>query len=93
MQIRSENDTVYLSGDITVQTLNRNLAARFASTVSLPEITKMDFSGVGRADSAALSLIFDMLRQKKHENIGLIALPVQIRELSELYEVQQWLTL
>lgn len=50
----------------------------------------VDLSGVGRADSACVSLLLDALRRPDGKII-LQGIPESVRTLSELYEIKDWL--
>lgn len=89
MKTEIRDGTLYLSGDVTVKTLTAAAFARFREQCRLKDTAAIDLSGVGRADSACVSLLLDALRQ--NGETALRGIPESVRTLSELYEIKDWL--
>ena len=90
MQTEIRNGTLYISGDVTVKTLTASAFARFEQQCRLKDTDRIDFSQVGKADSACVSLLLDALRRPDGK-ITLQGIPESVRTLSELYEIKDWL--
>ena len=63
MQTEIRNGTLYISGDVTVKTLTASAFARYEQQCCLKETDSIDFSQVGKADSACVSLLLNALRR------------------------------
>ena len=63
MQTEIRNGTLYISGDVTVKTLTASAFARYEQQCRLKETDSIDFSQVGKADSACVSLLLNALRR------------------------------
>lgn len=81
---------LHLGGDITVKTITAAAHSRFEQQCRLKDITVLDLSGVGRADSACLSLLLAALRLRP-EGLAFQNLPEAVRALAELYEINDWI--
>ena len=90
MHTEFNNETLRVSGDITVKTLTGETFERFQQQCRLNGIVAVDFSGVNHADSACVSLLLEILRRRK-DSIRLTGIPESVRALSELYEIKDWL--
>lgn len=90
MHTELNNGTLHISGDVTVKTLTAAAFTRFRQQCRLKDTRAVDLSGVGRADSACVSLLLEILRRRK-DSIGLTGIPESVRALSELYEIKDWL--
>ncbi|WP_107825313.1 STAS domain-containing protein [Neisseria sicca] len=90
MQTELRDGTLHISGDITVKTLTATAFTRFRQQCRLKDTRAVDLSGVGRADSACVSLLLDALRRPDGK-ITLQGIPESVRTLSELYEIKDWL--
>ena len=64
MQSETRDNTVYVAGEVSVQTVNQAALAQFTQQCRQPEIHAIDLSQITRADSACLSLLLTALRQK-----------------------------
>lgn len=89
MNSKVQNGTLYLSGDITVKTVNVVAYQQFQQACQ-QNIHTLDLAGVTQADSACISLLLAALRQAPHRP-ALHHLPAAVQALSELYEIQDWL--
>ena len=69
---------LYLSGDVSVQTLD---AAAYRQ-----------WKGVTRADSTALALMIAALRARGQSSLQWRNLPESVRLLAELYEIEEWIS-
>ena len=92
MQSETRDNTVYVAGEVSVQTVNQAALARFAQQCRQPAIHAVDLSRITRADSACLSLIFTALRQKAQGSLKIRNLPPSVRDLAQLYEIEEWIT-
>lgn len=90
MQSDIRQDTLFISGDVTVKTLTDAAYARFQQQCRLKEIVRIDFSGVGRADSACVSLLLTALRLKP-QAVSFANVPESVQALADLYELKDWL--
>lgn len=94
MNCTRNNGTLYLNGDITVNTLDGQAAAACLDALD-STVHSIDLGGVGRADSACLSLILSLQRRHRQlHNGGRLAvcrLPAPVSALAELYEIRSWL--
>jgi len=57
-----------------------------------PEIHAIDLSQITRADSACLSLLLTALRQKTQGSLKIHNPPASVRDLAQLYEIEEWIT-
>ena len=89
MNSKVQNGTLYLSGEITVKTVNVAAYQQFQQACQ-QNIHTLDLAGVTQADSACISLLLAALRQASHRPV-LHHLPAAVQALSELYEIQDWL--
>ena len=80
---------LYVSGEVSVRTLDKAAYACFAAQCGQPETHSADFGGVEKADSACIALLMAALRTKG--SLKLQSLPPSVRTLAELYEVEPWL--
>ena len=90
MHTEFNNETLRVSGDITVKTLTGEAFERFQQQCRLNGIVAVDFGGVKRADSACVSLLLEVLRGC-NGSVRLTGMPESVRALSELYEIIYWL--
>ncbi|MDO4878455.1 MAG: STAS domain-containing protein [Neisseria sp.] len=88
MNSEIRDGVLHLSGDITVKTVQADTCRRFAQDCG-GDISAVDLSGVGRADSACLSLLLSLLR-RKGRSPELRNLPPSVNALAELYEIRDW---
>ena len=92
MQSEIRDNTVYVQGEVSVQTVNRAALAQFAQQCRQPEIHAIDLSQISRADSACLSLLLTDLRQRTQGSLKIHNLPPSVRDLAQLYEIEEWIT-
>lgn len=78
-----------LSGDITVKTVDEAALRRLRRLLG-QKPTEADLSAVGRADSACLCLLLEILRGSCG---SLRRVPAAVRDLAGLYEVREWMNL
>ena len=90
MQTEIRNGTLYISGDVTVKTLTASAFARYEQQCRLKETDSIDFSQVGKADSACVSLLLNALR-RTDKKPTIQNIPDSVRALAELYEIKDWL--
>jgi phospholipid transport system transporter-binding protein len=91
-----EGNRLRISGAVTVATVNALLeqcAVAFAADRGQGDLSgsplEMDLSGVTEADSAAIALLFEWMRQARSQNASLIftGLPDVLATLAALYGV------
>lgn len=90
MQTQVQENTLYLSGEISVRTLNIECYQRFVHTIQQDNIRVLNWQNISKADSAALSLLLATLRIESkivHQN-----LPEILQSLAELYDIQDWIS-
>ena len=87
MQSEIRDNIVYVAGEVSVQTVNQAALAQFTQQCRQPEIHAVDLSQITRADSACLSL----LRQKAQGSLKIHNLPASVRDLAQLYEIEEWI--
>ena len=92
MQSEIRDNTVYVQGEVSVQTVDKTTLAQFAQQCGQPEIHAIDCSQITRADSACLSLLLTALRQREQGSLKIHNLPPSVRDLAQLYEIEEWIT-
>ena len=92
MQSAIRDNIVYVQGEVSVQTVDKTTLAQFAQQCGQPEIHAIDLSQITRADSACLSLLLTALRQREQGSLKIHNLPPSVRDLAQLYEIEEWIT-
>ena len=92
MQSEIRDNIVYVAGEVSVQTVDKTTLAQFAQQCGQPEIHAIDCSQITRADSACLSLLLTALRQREQGSLKIHNLPPSVRDLAQLYEIEEWIT-
>ena len=94
MNSESREQTVCVSGDVTVNTVTAPLYRNYCQQLAaLGTDIRVDFSGVGTADSACLSLLAAAWRQSRNgAAVSFSAIPPSVALLAELYDVQDWIS-
>ena len=92
MQSEIRDNIVYIQGEVSVQTVDKTTLAQFARQCGQPEIHTIDCSQITRADSACLSLLLTALRQREQGSLKIHNLPPSVRDLAQLYEIEEWIT-
>ena len=92
MQSAIRDNIVYVQGEVSVQTVDKTTLAQFARQCRQPEIHAIDLSQITRADSACLSLLLTALRQREQGSLKIHNLPPSVRDLAQLYEIEEWIT-
>ena len=92
MQSEIRDNIVYVQGEVSVQTVSKTTLAQFAQQCGQPEIHAIDCSQITRADSACLSLLLTALRQREQGSLKIHNLPPSVRDLAQLYEIEEWIT-
>ena len=92
MQSEIRENIVYVAGEVSVQTINQAALAQFTQQCRQPEIHATDLSQITRADSACLSLLLTALRQKTQGSLKIHNPPASVRDLAQLYEIEEWIT-
>lgn len=82
---------LFLSGDITVQTVNAAAFAQFESQCRQNGWHTLDLGGITRADSTCLSLLLTAKRRYSG-SLNIRQLPPAVRLLAELYEIETWIS-
>ena len=90
MNCEIRDGILHLDGEITVKTVHGNAYRQFVQ-LSGGDIKAVDLSAVSRADSACLSLLLSVLR-RNGSRPELRHMPPAVADLSELYEVREWIT-
>ena len=89
MNSNIRDGVLYLSGNITVKTVNLAAYQQFKHACQ-QNIQAIDLANVQHADSACVSLLLSALRCT-HTRPALHNLPASVVALSALYEIQDWL--
>lgn len=89
MKSEIRNVGIYVSGEISVRSMNTAVYQKFTQEVQNENIQYVDFSGITRADSTCLSLL--LILQKHSTRLTIKHLPKTVAHLAALYEVQDWL--
>ncbi len=92
MQSEIRDNIVYVAGEVSVQTVDKTTLAQFVQQCGQPEIHAIDCSQITRADSACLSLLLTALRQREQGSLKIHNLPPSVRDLAQLYEIEEWIT-
>lgn len=92
MQSEIRDNIVYVAGEVSVQTVDKTTLAQFAQQCGQPEIHAIDCSQITRVDSACLSLLLTALRQREQGSLKIHNLPPSVRDLAQLYEIEEWIT-
>lgn len=93
MNTECREQTVYVGGEVTVNTVTAPLYRNYCRQLAaLGNNIRVDFSGVGKADSACLSLLAAALRCRENgAAVSFSRLPAAVALLAELYEVDDWI--
>ena len=91
MQSEIRDNIVYVAGVVSVQTVDKTTLAQFVQQCGQPEIHAIDCSQITRADSACLSLLLTALRQREQGSLKIHNLPPSVRDLAQLYEIEEWI--
>lgn len=83
---------LYLSGDVSVQTLDAAAYRQWKQQCASDDIRAIDWQGVARADSTALALMIAALRARGQSSLQWRNLPESVRLLAELYEIEEWIS-
>ena len=92
MQSEIRDNIVYVAGEVSVQTVNQAALAQFTQQCRQPEIHAIDLGQITRADSACLSLLLTALRQRTQGSLKIHNLPPSVRDVAQLYEIEEWIT-
>lgn len=92
MQSEIRDNIVYVQSEVSVQTVDKTTLAQFAQQCGQPEVHAIDCSQITRADSACLSLLLTALRQREQGSLKIHNLPPSVRDLAQLYEIEEWIT-
>ena len=92
MQSEIRDNIVYVAGEVSVQTVDKTTLAQFVQQCRQPEIHAIDCSQITRVDSACLSLLLTALRQREQGSLKIHNLPPSVRDLAQLYEIEEWIT-
>ena len=92
MQSEIRDNIVDVQGEVGEQTVDKTKLAQFARKCGQPQIHAIDCSQITRADSACLSLLLTALRQREQGSLKIHNLPPSVRDLAQLYEIEEWIT-
>lgn len=79
-----EGDQLNVDGPLTIDSV---AAVLNASTELLPDVTRVNLSGVTEVDSAAVGLLLEWRRQRAGTQLLFSHLPAALISLAELYGV------
>ena len=85
--ITREDDRLRFDGPVTITTVTALLAQ--CREMLAPEVAVLDFKGVTEADSAAVALALECMREGRSRNmqLSLVNLPASMQNLAQLYAV------
>lgn len=89
MQTEWRDKVLIVSGDITVSTLGADAYRRYCAELDGRRPDCIDFGGVGRADSACLSLL--AAARRRFPDAVFNRLPSSVGLLADLYEIEHWI--
>lgn len=89
MNTEIRNGVLHLGGDITVKTVTGANYVQFEQQCRANEVHTLDLAGVGRADSACVSLLLAALRLKP-AGVAFRSVPASVAALADLYEIKDW---
>lgn len=89
MESEIRGSVLYVKGEVTVKTVTPAAYGRFEQQCRLNGTHTVDFSEVGRADSACVSLLLTALRAQPSA-VTFQGLPDSVQALAELYEIKEW---
>ena len=95
MHSECRDETVYLSGEVTVSTVTAPLFRAYCQQLGYLKNSPapaIDFSGVSQADSVCISLMAAAKRSRSEAAWAFRGLPAGVAALAELYEVGGWIT-
>ena len=95
MHSECRDETVYLSGEVTVSTVTAPLFRAYCQQLGYLKNSPapaIDFSGVNQADSVCISLMAATKRSRPEADWVFRGLPAGVAALAELYEVGGWIT-
>ena len=95
MHSECRDETVYLSGEVTVSTVTAPLFRAYCQQLGYLKNSPapaIDFSGVNQADSVCISLMAAAKRSRPETDWVFRGLPAGVAALAELYEVGGWIT-
>ena len=95
MHSECRDETVYLSGEVTVSTVTAPLFRAYCQQLGYLKNSPapaIDFSGVSQADSVCISLMATAKRSLPEAAWVFRDLPAGVAALAELYEVGGWIT-
>ena len=95
MHSECRDETVYLSGEVTVSTVTAPLFRAYCQQLGYLKNSPapaIDFSGVSQADSVCISLMAAAKRSHPEAAWVFRGLPAGVAALAELYEVGGWIT-
>ena len=95
MHSECRDETVYLSGEVTVATVTAPLFHAYCQQLGYLKNSPapaIDFSGVSQADSVCISLMAIAKRSRPEATWVFRGLPAGVAALAELYEVGGWIT-
>lgn len=92
MQFIIQDNCLMIQGVVSVETLTRQHYKQFVQLCRQPEVRAIDLSGVVRADSACISLLLTFLRQHASGSLKVVNVPVPVRMLAQLYEIDEWMS-
>lgn len=90
MKTQWQDDTLCLTGDITVHSLTAARWRHFCQTLAQRQPQQLDFSGVERVDSTCLAVLAES--QRRYGAIPVSHLPDAVRLLAQLYETEGWIS-
>lgn len=90
MQTQWLSGCLNVSGEVSVRTLTQASYNDFMRQIRLPETQCINLKDVTLADSACVSLLLSVWRERS-DSLNIRNVPQSVRDLAQLYEVDEWL--
>ena len=90
MQTQWLSGCLNVSGAVSVRTLTQASYNDFMRQIRLPETQCINLKDITLADSACVSLLLSVWRERS-DSLNIQNVPQSVRDLAQLYEVDEWL--
>ena len=90
MQTQWLSGCLNVSGEVSVRTLTQASYNDFMRQIRLPETQCINLEDITLADSACVSLLLSVWRERS-DSLNIQNVPQSVRDLAQLYEVDEWL--
>ena len=90
MQTQWLSGCLNVSGEVSVRMLTQASYNDFMRQIRLPETQCINLKDITLADSACVSLLLSVWRERS-DSLNIQNVPQSVRDLAQLYEVDEWL--